>query len=207
MALDFGLSMAVVMAGLLLLFGAALYVAHFRLPEPPMPPLARDEQVVYRVLLKHRRLYGVVLMLVIGACIVQAMLGARHVGWAQTLLLLGRAVGFACTIMVAGQGLVMLDDDRRAMHKPLDPAFDLLAPRTRRTLRRLILLKMLTRRLSGLLLILMIGVALRFSLSIGLGIVCYLIFIPLIVLSAISDIMSRRIWYVRQDAESASSRP
>lgn len=183
--------------GVVVIVAGVATLAHRRLPRSPLPLLARSEWFAYRVLLRtrrRRRLYWLVVVGILGGCVVQAVFGTRHTGWWPTTLVVGRGLVIAVAIVFALQIVVMSPDAPYTMRQPLDPAFDDLTPDARRVVLRLLLLMLVAWRFLVAIVILLLGVWLRFGLSLEPFVVWLGLFTALYVLTCIGEIGSRRLW-------------
>lgn len=170
---------------------------HRRLAAPPVPKLARSEWFAYRVLLKtrrRRRLYWLALVGILSGCVGQAVVGLRHVGWGETALVAGRGLALALAIVIALQIGLTVPDDPYALHKPLDPPCDDIAPAAEREALRLLLLKLVAWRLLIAVVVLLLGVWLRFGLTLEPFVVWLGLLTVLYVLGCVGEIGSRRLW-------------
>jgi len=180
--------------GTLSIVGGLVHAVYLRLPRPPPPTLPREEQVIYRVVLRHPRIYSATLLLVASACIVPAVVAARHDGWGSSVIAAGRGVALTTALMIAGQGVLMSADDWRLRRMAPDPAFDDIAPQATRNLTRLLWIKLASSKLLVCSIILALGLLIRFPLSLPLGLACYAPITLLYLIFGAADVAGRQIW-------------
>ncbi len=182
-----GLGTLSIMAGL-------VQIVHRRLPLPPLPTLPRDEQIIYRVVLKHPRIYRATLLIVASVCIIPAVVAARQGGWVSIVIAVGRGVALTIALMIAGQGVLMTADDWRLKHQPPDPTFDDVAPQASRILARSLWIKLASSKLLVGSVALTLGLLIRFPLSLPLGLACYVPITLLYIIFCVADVTGRQIW-------------
>jgi len=180
--------------GTLSIVGGLVHAVYCRLPRPPIPTLPRDEQIIYRVVLKHPRTYSVTFLIVAAACIIPTVVAAQHGGWVSIVMAVGRGMALTVALMIAGQGVLMTADDWRIRRTPPDPAFDDVAPQAKRILARSLWIKLASSKLLMVSVVLALGLLIRFPLSLPLGLACYAPITLLYLIFCAADVAGRQIW-------------